>query len=142
MRFCVPGRGAILWSEGSLYIIWEVIRNVRLLGNTEAVVPASGGILPDIHANPGRQLSWVGKTLHVADFGNHGQGKEILDAFVADQGLYGLFILCCSRQYFKPLVVAGLEYVCTIPFADPTAFGGNGIDPGLVPAPVGVSMPK
>jgi hypothetical protein len=82
-----------------------------MLGNTEAVVLASGGILPDIHANPGRQLSGMGETFHVADFGNHGQGEEIFDAFVAGQGLYRLFILWCLRQHFNLLVIFSQDII-------------------------------
>ena len=43
---------------------------------------APGRILPNIHSNPGSQLPRVGKTLHVSDFANHGECKEILDPFV------------------------------------------------------------
>jgi len=34
----------------------------------------------------------MGKTLYIADFGDHGQGKEILDTFVTGQGLSRFYI--------------------------------------------------
>jgi len=76
-----------------------------MFGNTEAVVLATRGILSDIHTNPGHQLPWMGETLHVSDFGNHGQGKEILDAFVTGQGLNRLFVPRCVCHDFCLLAV-------------------------------------
>lgn len=52
---------------------------IALLGDAKTVVLAARGLFPDIHPNPGHPLSWVGETLNLSDFGNHAEGKEILN---------------------------------------------------------------
>ena len=49
------------------------------------MVFATRGIFPDIHVRPAHQFGRVGETFDITDFGDHGQGKQILDAFVTDQ---------------------------------------------------------
>ncbi len=44
---------------------------IALFRDAQTLVFAPGGILPDIHADPGHQLAWVGKTRDVADFRYH-----------------------------------------------------------------------
>jgi hypothetical protein len=41
----------------------------------------------NVHADPGNALLRMGETFHIANLGDHGQGKQMLDAFVAAQCL-------------------------------------------------------
>jgi hypothetical protein len=65
----------------------------------------AGGVLPHIHADPRHQLPRVRKAFDVADLDNHGQRKEVLDAFVAGQRLHGFLVLRRDRQLFDVLAV-------------------------------------
>jgi len=55
------------------------------LGYAKTVVFTARGIFPDIHADPGHQFSWMGKSLDITNLCNHRQCKDILDAFLTGQ---------------------------------------------------------
>ncbi len=41
--------------------------SIAVLGNPETVVFTARGVLPDIHADPGHQFSWVGKSFDITN---------------------------------------------------------------------------
>ena len=62
--------------EGGAHITMAMFRDAK------PMVGASGGIVPDIHAHPGDQLSRVGKARDIADFRDHREGNGLLDPLV------------------------------------------------------------
>jgi len=63
-------------------------RAMAMFRDAKPMVGAPGGIVTDIHAHPGDQLSRVGNTRDVADCRHHREGNGLLDPCVTGQSVH------------------------------------------------------